>query len=73
MATLAARKIDLSGLAAYVSEVSAGPLDALRGHSERALATSSILERGGRTDAAVLTGGAADWTHAAGRTMELGL
>jgi len=68
----AARNIELGGLAEHVADLPAGPLVVMCGHGERAMSAASILERGGRTDVAVLNGGAADWARAAGRSLELG-
>ncbi|MDJ0351085.1 MBL fold metallo-hydrolase [Cryobacterium sp. PH29-G1] len=69
----AARNVELGGLAERLSELPAGPLVVMCGHSERAMSAASILERGGRTEVAVLNGGAADWAREAGRSLETGL
>jgi len=68
----AARNIELGDLAGRLGEVPTGPLVVMCGHSERAMSAASILERGGRTDVAVLNGGAADWAREAGRSLETG-
>jgi glyoxylase-like metal-dependent hydrolase (beta-lactamase superfamily II)/rhodanese-related sulfurtransferase len=47
-----------------------GPLVAMCGHGERAASGASMLERAGRTDVAVLTGGPGDWAVATGRATE---
>jgi hydroxyacylglutathione hydrolase len=67
-----ARNIELAELADRLSELPAGPLVVMCGHSERAMSAASILERAGRTDVAVLDGGAADWAREAGRALETG-
>lgn len=69
----AARNVELGGLAERLSELPAGPLVVMCGHSERAMSAASILERAGRTNVAVLNGGAADWAREAGRSLETGL
>lgn len=68
----AARNIELGGLAEQLSELPSGPLVIMCGHSERAMSAASILERAGRTDIAVLNGGAADWAREADRSLETG-
>jgi hydroxyacylglutathione hydrolase len=68
----AARNFELGSLADRVSELPAGPLVVMCGHSERAMSAASILERAGRTKVAVLNGGAPDWARAAGLPLELG-
>jgi hydroxyacylglutathione hydrolase len=68
----AARNFELGSLADRVSELPAGPLVVMCGHSERAMSAASILERAGRTSVAVLNGGAPDWARAAGLPLELG-
>nr|WP_176705425.1 rhodanese-like domain-containing protein [Arthrobacter sp.] len=68
----AARNVELGGLAERLAELPAGPLIVMCGHSERAMSAASILERAGRTNVAVLNGGAADWAREAGRSLETG-
>jgi hydroxyacylglutathione hydrolase len=67
-----ARNIELGGLAEHLSELPAGPLAVMCRHGERAMTAASILERAGRTDVAVLDGGATDWAQAARRPLERG-
>lgn len=67
-----ARNIELGGLAEHFSELPSGPLVLMCGHGERAMTAASILERAGRTDVAVLDGGATDWAQAAHRPLERG-
>ncbi|MDJ0322510.1 MBL fold metallo-hydrolase [Cryobacterium sp. PH31-AA6] len=69
----AARNVELGGLAELLSDLPAGPLVVMCGHSERAMSAASILERAGRTNVTVLNGGAADWAREAGRSLETGL
>lgn len=68
----AAQNIELGGLAEHLNELPAGPIVVMCGHGERAMTAASILERAGRTDVAVLDGGAADWARAANRPVETG-
>lgn len=68
----AARNIELGDLVEHLSELPAGPLVVMCGHSERAMSAASILERAGRTDVAVLNGGGADWARESGRSLETG-
>jgi len=68
----AAQNIELGGLAEHLTELPAGPIVVMCGHGERAMTAASILERAGRTDVAVLDGGAADWARAASRPLETG-
>ena len=42
------------------------------GHGERAMTAATLLQRSGRRDVAVLDGGADDWAHATGRSLEEG-
>jgi hydroxyacylglutathione hydrolase len=67
-----ARNIELGGLAEHLSELPSGPLVLMCGHGERAMTAASILERAGRTDVAVLDGGATDWAQAAHLPLERG-
>ena len=67
-----AHNVELGGLAEHLSELPTGPIVVMCGHGERAMTAASILERAGRTDVAVLDGGAADWAQAANRSLERG-
>lgn len=67
-----ARHIELGGLAQHLSELPAGPIVVMCRRGERAMTAASILERAGRTDVAVLEGGAPDWARAANRSLERG-
>ena len=67
-----ARHIELGELSQHLSELPAGPIVLMCRHGERAMTAASILERAGRTDVAVLDGGAADWALAANRSLERG-
>lgn len=49
-----------------------GPVVAMCGHGERATSGASMLERAGRTDVAILTGGPGDWAATTGRGIEVG-
>ena len=67
-----ARNIELGGLAEHLSELPSGHLVFMCGRGERAMTAASILERAGRTDIAVLDGGATDWAQAAQLPLERG-
>ena len=68
----AARNIELAGLAEHFLDLPIGPIVVMCGHGERAMTAASILERAGRTDVAVLDGGAADWAQAANHPLVKG-
>lgn len=67
-----AHNIELGGLAGYLSALPAGPIVVMCGHGERAMTAASIIESAGRTDVAVLDGGAADWARATHRPLVKG-
>lgn len=63
--------IELGTLASRLPNVPAeGPVVVMCGHGERAMTAASILERAGRTDLTVLSGGPGDWAKATGRELE---
>jgi len=57
--------LELGVLAGHVGDVPAGAVVAC-GHGERAMTAASILERAGRTDLTVLSGGSTDYAAAHG-------
>lgn len=64
--------VELGGIAKQLSDLPVCPIVLMCGRGERALTAASILERAGRTDVAVLDGGAADWARSANRPLERG-
>ncbi|MGJ5894664.1 rhodanese-like domain-containing protein [Streptomyces niveiscabiei] len=60
--------MELGGLAAAAVDPPEGAIVAC-GHGERGMTAASILERAGRTDVAVLDGGAADYAAAHGEQL----
>lgn len=66
-----ARNVELGALTdAGAALLPDGPLVAMCGHGERAASGASMLERAGRIDVAVLTGGPDDWAAATGRATQ---
>lgn len=65
----AARNIELGALPG--TDLPAGPVVTMCGHSERATTGASVLERAGRRDVAVLSVGPDDWAKATGNTVEV--
>lgn len=63
--------IELGGLAHAAADAPEGAVVAC-GHGERAMTAASLLERGGRTDVAVLDGGPADYAAAHGEKLVQG-
>ena len=50
--------------------VPGGPVTVMCGHGERAMSAASMLERAGRREVTVLTGGPDDWSRERGSTLE---
>ncbi|SDI99544.1 Glyoxylase, beta-lactamase superfamily II [Arthrobacter subterraneus] len=67
-----AHNIELGALLEDMGKVPHGPVVVMCGHGERAMGAASILERAGRTDVRVLTGGADDWARVAGQDLQVG-
>jgi len=67
-----ATNVELGALATTVDTAPAGSTVVMCGHGERALTAASILQRAGRSDVAVLVGGAEDWAATTGRPLEEG-
>ena len=65
-----ARNIELGALTGEAARGPGGPVVTMCGHGERAATAASLLERGGHTAVAVLTGGPPDWADATGRVLE---
>lgn len=67
-----ARNVPLADVADHPEAVPHGPTVVMCGHGERAMGAASLLARAGRTDLAVLDGGADDWAQATGQRLETG-
>jgi hydroxyacylglutathione hydrolase len=65
-----ARNIELGALTSQAAHRPGGPVVTMCGHGERAATAASVLERGGHTAVAVLTGGPPDWADATGLALE---
>jgi hydroxyacylglutathione hydrolase len=63
---------DLAAAGDAGDAVPAGPAVVMCGHGERAMTAATLLERTGRRDLAVLTGGPDDWAAATGRRLQEG-
>lgn len=63
-----ARHIELGDV--ECTAVPSGPVAVMCGHGERAMSAASVLERAGRRDVTVLTGGPGDWSAARGTALE---
>jgi hydroxyacylglutathione hydrolase len=64
--------VELGQLPAAGDPAPAGPTVVMCGHGERAMTAATLLERTGRRDLAVLTGGPDDWAAATGRRLQEG-
>lgn len=49
-----------------------GPLVVMCGHGERAASAASVLERAGRTDLRIVSGGPVDWARTSQHALEVG-
>ena len=67
-----AAHLELGALSSQASQVPAGPLVVMCGHSERAMGAASVLARHGRTDVTFLDGGPQDWAAENHATLEVG-
>ncbi|MFL6272299.1 MAG: rhodanese-like domain-containing protein, partial [Actinomycetes bacterium] len=65
-----ARHVELGDLPAATGALPPAPTVVMCGHGERAAGAASLLEKAGRHDVAVLTGGPDDWARATGRTLD---
>jgi hydroxyacylglutathione hydrolase len=64
-----AHLIELGDLTDHAGEVPDGPVTVMCAHGDRSTTAASLLERTGRRDLAILTGGPADWAAATGRRL----
>ncbi|WIM92626.1 MBL fold metallo-hydrolase [Actinoplanes oblitus] len=64
--------VELGQLPGAGDPVPTGPAVVMCGHGERAMTAATVLERTGRRDLAVLTGGPDDWAAATGRRLQEG-
>jgi hydroxyacylglutathione hydrolase len=60
------------GVLADARALPPGPLSLMCGHGQRAMTAASLLERAGRTELTVLSGGPIEWSRSTGRALELG-
>jgi rhodanese-related sulfurtransferase len=67
-----AHLIELGDLAEHADEIPDGPVTVMCAHGERSTTAASVLERAGRRDLAILTGGPGDWAAATGRALDTG-
>ncbi|HEX6578261.1 MAG TPA: rhodanese-like domain-containing protein [Jiangellaceae bacterium] len=67
-----AHHVELGDLPARPGAAAAEPLVVMCGHGERAMSAASLLSRSGRTDVAVMVGGAEDWSAAVGQPLQGG-
>jgi glyoxylase-like metal-dependent hydrolase (beta-lactamase superfamily II)/rhodanese-related sulfurtransferase len=58
-----AQHIELGALARHASDIPAGPVVAHCMHGTRSMTAASVLERAGRSDVAVFTGGPRQWAR----------
>jgi hydroxyacylglutathione hydrolase len=64
--------VELGDLPARADDISAGSMVVMCSHGERAMGAASLLARAGKTDVAVMTGGADDWSAATGQPLQVG-
>ncbi|HEX2027528.1 MAG TPA: MBL fold metallo-hydrolase [Nitriliruptorales bacterium] len=64
--------VELGSLARRAAEVPAGPVVAHCAHGQRSMTAASVLERAGRRDVAVFTGGPGEWTDPSGQRVAAG-
>jgi glyoxylase-like metal-dependent hydrolase (beta-lactamase superfamily II)/rhodanese-related sulfurtransferase len=67
-----AHLIELDDLAHHAGDVPDGPVTVMCAHGERAATGASLLERAGRTDLSIMTGGAGEWAAATGNRLDRG-
>lgn len=65
--------VELGDLPARADGVPAGSAVVMCGHGERAMSAASLLARSGKTDVAVVVGGADDWSAATGQQLQVGV
>jgi hydroxyacylglutathione hydrolase len=64
--------VELGDLPARADDISAGSMVVMCSHGERAMGAASLLARAGKTDVAVMAGGADDWSAATGQPLQVG-
>ncbi|MGH9252025.1 MAG: MBL fold metallo-hydrolase [Acidimicrobiales bacterium] len=64
--------VELGDLPARADDISAGSMVVMCSHGERAMGAASLLARAGKTDVAVMAGGADDWSAATGQPLQAG-
>ncbi len=64
--------VELGDLPARADDISAGQTVVMCSHGERAMGAASLLARAGKTDVAVMAGGADDWSAATGQPLQAG-
>jgi hydroxyacylglutathione hydrolase len=64
--------VELGDLPTRADAAPAGPAVVMCGHGERAMSAASLLVRSGKTDVAVLAGGADTWSAATGQPLQVG-
>ena len=67
-----AHHVELGEFPARPGTAAAEPLVVMCGHRERAMSAASLLARSGKTDVAVMIGGAEDWSAATGSPLQVG-
>ena len=67
-----ARNVELGELATRTDRVPTGSTVVMCGHGERAMSAASLLFRCGKTDVAVMAGGADAWSAATGQPLQVG-
>ena len=67
-----ARHVELGALPHRAADLPRRPTVVMCGHGDRAMGAASLLERAGRPDVTVLTGGPEDWARATGRRLATG-
>jgi hydroxyacylglutathione hydrolase len=64
--------VELGDLPARADAIAAGATVVMCSHGERAMGAASLLARAGRTDVAVMAGGADDWSAVTGQPLQVG-
>jgi hydroxyacylglutathione hydrolase len=65
--------VELGDLPTRADDISAGSMVVMCSHGERAMGAASLLARAGKTDVAVMAGGADDWSAATGQPLQVGV
>jgi hydroxyacylglutathione hydrolase len=64
--------VELGDLPAQADAIPAGSTVVMCSHGERAMGAASLLARAGKTDVAVMSGSADDWSAATGQRLQVG-